>query len=154
MKFRPLRHPISLLAALLTALAMTSVHAETGNADAAAIRTLLSKTYDKPEHKVETAPVVVADGFALADWIQGSNGGRALLRRQQDKWEIVACGGDGFKDVGMLKDAGIPAATAKALIAKLNEAERSISPDRVKRFSLFGMQGGSQDADHHAPPKP
>lgn len=50
----------------------------------------------------------------------------------------MACGGDGFKDLNLLKDAGIPADTAKNLITQLNKAEQSVSPDRIKRFGLFG----------------
>ncbi|WP_407059170.1 copper uptake system-associated protein (plasmid) [Ralstonia syzygii subsp. celebesensis] len=100
---------------------------------------------------METAPIAVDGDHALADWIQGEKGGRALLRRTQGQWQIVACGGDGFKDVRTLKDAGIPAATAKRLIARLNEAERSLNPERVKRFGLFGTADDPRLKDHHSP---
>ncbi|AXV83972.1 hypothetical protein CJO92_20735 (plasmid) [Ralstonia solanacearum] len=117
----------------------------------AQVRDLIAQTYDRPDRKVETAPIAVDGDHALADWIQGEKGGRALLRRTQGQWQIVACGGDGFKDARTLKDAGIPAATAKRLIARLNEAERSLNPERVKRFGLFGTADDPRLKDHHSP---
>lgn len=141
----------SSMAALAVLLAITTcsgVFAQ--NSDhPAQIRSLIAKTYDKPDHKVETAPIVVANDYALADWIQGEKGGRALLRRNNGQWEIIACGGDGFKDIKFLKDAGIPTDTATHLVAQLNTAEQSVSPERVKRFGLFGTSNDPRLADHH-----
>jgi hypothetical protein len=131
----------AVLAAVLAALLMLSglSNAFAQNADQAArIKTLIGKTYDRPEHKVETAPVVIVGDYALADWIQGKKGGRALLRRTKGEWEIMACGGDGFKDIKLLKDAGIPADTAKKLVAQLTQAEQWVSSERLKQFGLFG----------------
>lgn len=136
-----------LLLALILQVASTGSLAETAAQTAESqIKTLIAKTYDKPEHKVETAPVVVSGDYAIADWIQAKNGGRALLRKKQGQWEILACGGDGFKDANVLKDAGIPAPAIKDLLTKLKAAEQSLSPDRVKQFGLYGTPAA---ADHH-----
>jgi hypothetical protein len=72
------------------------------------IQALISSTYDKPDHKVETSPIAVAEDYAIADWVQGKRGGRALLHRVNGKWVIMACGADGLKELKTLADAGIP----------------------------------------------
>ncbi len=115
---------------------------------------LIGKTYDQPQHKVETAPVVLAGDFALADWIQGPKGGRALLRKSHGAWEIMACGGDGFTDPQVLQAAGIPADTAKNLIQQLKQAEQSLPAARVKQFGLFGLAGNDQPSHAAHPTHP
>lgn len=118
------------------------------------IKAIIEKTYDQPGKPVETAPVVMVGNYALADWIQGDMGGRALLRLNKGAWEIMACGGDDFKKVKMLSHAGIPGDTAKKLIAQLEKAEQAVSPDRVKRFGLFGTPNDPRLAGHHGMPHP
>ncbi|AEA66021.1 copper uptake system-associated protein [Burkholderia gladioli] len=137
-------------AASLT-IALTGAAAHAADSDVQRIQSLLSHTYDRPGHKVEAAPVVVEQDFALADWIQGGMGGRALLRQRDGRWEIVACGGDGFKDAAQLRDAGLAPGTAQRLIAKLDQAEQSIAPERVRQFGLFGKAGQSMSDTHPAP---
>lgn len=136
-------------AAWLLALAGSAALAQGANPETQ-VRDLIAKTYDRPDHKVETVPIVVDGDYALADWTQDEKGGRALLRRAEGQWQIMACGGDAFKDLKTLKDAGIPAGTAKTLIARLSAAERSVSPERVKRFGLFGTADDPRLKDHHA----
>lgn len=110
------------------------------------IRALLSSMFDKPDSKLETSPVVVAGDYAIADWTQGEKGGRALLHRAKDKWELMLCAGDSIKEAKALVDAGIPHETANALATELADAEGSVSADRLKRFSLFEMRMGSTPA--------
>lgn len=57
-----------LIAISLTALAMFNVGAQAAT-DAAEqqIRSLISTTYDQPGHKVETAPIVVADSYETTE---------------------------------------------------------------------------------------
>jgi len=113
------------------------------------IQAIISSTYDKPDHKVETAPIAVVDDYAVADWTQGERGGRALLHRSNDKWTIMACGADGLKEIKTLTEAGIPDQTAKSLVTKLTSAEQSVSPDRFKKFSLFGTKDDPATHEHH-----
>jgi hypothetical protein len=144
---------------ILPVIAAGSVAVAAAETEAAAnsphrqIRTLVSTTYDQPGHKVETSPIVVANGYAIADWIQGDKGGRALLRRANGRWEIMACGGDGLKDVKTLGDAGIPRETATKLVLQLGRAEQSVTPDRVKRFGLFGTPGDPRAHGHPSHPR-
>jgi len=147
-----MKHNLPVAAWLAASLALTqTAHAADG--DVQRIQALISHTYDRPGHKVETSPVVIESRYALADWTQGSMGGRALLRQHDGRWEIVACGGDGFKDPAQLHDAGLSTGAAKRLIVKLDAAERSVDPERVKRFGLFGKTGGAMDDAHSAQPK-
>jgi len=118
------------------------------------IKAVIAKTYDQPGKAVETAPVVIVGDYALADWIQADMGGRALLRRSKGAWEIMACGGNDFKKVKILSHAGISNDTAKKLIAQLEKAEQSVSPERVKRFGLFGTPNDPRLAGHHSAPHP
>ena len=113
------------------------------------IRDVISRTYDKPEHKVETAPVVVVDGYAIADWVQGERGGRALMHLIDGNWTIMACGADAFKQPATLVESGIPEQTAQALAKQLHEAEQSLSPEKRKQFSLFGTKDDPEVAGHH-----
>jgi hypothetical protein len=113
------------------------------------IKAIISSTYDKPDHKVETSPIAVIDDYAVADWIQGERGGRALLHRNKGKWTIMACGADGLKEIKTLTEAGIPDQTAKNLVAQLTTAEKSVNPDRLKKFSLFGTKNDPLAHKHH-----
>lgn len=138
-----------IFAIALAALSIFAPHAgAAGSAAEQQIRNIISKTYDQLDKKVETAPIVVAGNHAIADWVQGEKGGRALLRVNQGRWEIIACGGDEFKDVKVLQDAGLHPGTAKQLIRLLNKAEATLSPQRVQQFGLFGKEV-MMPAGHH-----
>ncbi|WP_245774177.1 copper uptake system-associated protein [Rugamonas rubra] len=139
----------TLIAMSLTALAMFGSGAQAAT-DAAKqqIRTLISTSYDQPGRAVETAPIVVADRHAIADWVQGEKGGRALLRINQGRWEIVACGGEGFRDVKELQKAGLPIGTAKLLVTQLNQAEAKVSGQRLKQFDSFGKVEMATPSQH------
>jgi len=140
MKIPTVNRIASISMSVFMAVTVSTAVAQTAdNSPQQQIRTLLSITFDQPNHKVEASPIAVANDYAIADWIQGEKGGRALLRRTNGKWEIMACGGDALKDIKALNDAGISTATAKNIVAQLTKAEQSISADRVKRFGLFGM---------------
>lgn len=106
--------------------------------DEAQIQAVIGKTYDKPNNKVNTTPVSVADDFAIADWTQGERGGRALMKRINGNWEILACGNDGLKDTKSLIKAGMNEKTASTVIKKLTNLEKSEDPKRLAKFNLFG----------------
>jgi hypothetical protein len=106
--------------------------------DEAQIQAVIGKTYDKQNNKVNTTPVSVADDFAIADWTQGERGGRALIKRINGNWEILACGNDGLKDTKSLIKAGMSEKTALTIIKKLTDLEKSEDPKRLAKFNLFG----------------
>ncbi len=114
------------------------------------IKALISKTFDQPNLKVQTTPIVIEGKVAIADWTQGQKGGRALLRRKHADWEIIACGGAGFKDPSAITSAGISKEIANNITAKLKTAESSLPPQKIKQLDSFdgvvtmghGMQHG------------
>ena len=106
--------------------------------DEAQIQAVIGKTYDKPNNKVNTTPISIADDFAVADWTQGKRGGRALMKRINGNWEILACGNDGLKDTKSLVKAGMSEKTASAIVKKLSDLEKLEDPKRLAKFNLFG----------------
>ena len=119
------------------------------------IKALISKTFDQPNLKVQTTPIVIEGKVAIADWIQGEKGGRALLTRKHVDWEIIACGGAGFKDPSVIAASGISKRIANNITEKLKTAEAKLPPQKVKQLDSFdgvvtmshGMQHGS-DSKH------
>ena len=119
------------------------------------IKALISKTFDQPNLKVQTTPIVIEGKVAIADWTQGQKGGRALLRRKHADWEIIACGGAGFKDPSAIAAAGISKEIANNITEKLKMAEAKLPAQKIKQLDSFdgvvtmghGMQHGS-DSKH------
>ena len=120
------------------ALAFSAVAHAAAPSEDNRIRALLSSMFDKPDSKVVADPIVVVGEHAIASWTQGEAGGRALLRRKDGEWKLVACGGDGLKDARALEQAGIPRSAAARLAQQVAAAERSVPEVRRKRFDLFG----------------
>jgi hypothetical protein len=121
------------------------------------ISALIGATYDKPEQRVRTDPVVAVGNYAVASWTQGERGGRALLRRERGKWIIVLCAGALLRDADGLRQAGVPQNEARQLVQKLARAEVAVPAERRGKFDLFGTaedaRAGHQDqhdGHHHA----
>jgi len=137
------RTPISRSVAVPIAcawMALCAIHfsaAALADTDAHAIRSLIGATWDKPEAKVETDPVVVSGDFAVASWTQGGRGGRALLRRVDKGWSVVLCSGDPLKAASSLVEAGVPIIDADRISKDLAEAEAHVAPERRALFALF-----------------
>ncbi len=105
--------------------------------DATAIIHLLKGMFDTPETPLSVEPVVILGDTAIAGWVQGDKGGRALLWRVDGQWQVRLCSGDGLKDPKLLETAKIPAADAEALIAQLTAAEARLDPAVLAKFSSF-----------------
>jgi hypothetical protein len=156
------KHPLS-VNSLLTGLVISAflytgyafAHSQTEAESQGRIKALISKTFDQPNLKVQITPIVIEGKVAIADWTQGQKGGRALLRRKHADWEIIACGGAGFKDPSAIASAGISKEIANNITAKLKTAEAALSAQKIKQLDSFdgvvtmrhGMQHGS-DSKH------
>jgi hypothetical protein len=156
------KHPLS-VNSLLTGLVISAflytgyafAHSQTEAESQDKIKALISKTFDQPNLKVQITPIVIEGKVAIADWTQGQKGGRALLRRKHADWEIIACGGAGFKDPSAIASAGISKEIANNITAKLKTAEAALSAQKIKQLDSFdgvvtmrhGMQHGS-DSKH------
>ncbi|MBU3602657.1 copper uptake system-associated protein [Polynucleobacter sp. AM-25C3] len=153
---RPSLRRISLF--ILTAIFLVAnavAHSQTEAESREKIKVLISKTFDQPNLKVQTTPIVIEGKVAIADWTQGQKGGRALLRRKHSDWEIIACGGPGFKDSGAIAATGISKEIANNITVKLKTEEAKLSPQKIKQLDSFdgvvtmghGTQHGS-DSKH------
>jgi len=109
-----------------------------GQGDARAIRSLLMGKFDRPDARLTVEPVVVRGGHAVAGWVQGERGGRALLRSEHGQWKLVACAGAAFREAAELEKAGIAPADARALAKAVAAAEAKLPADQARKLSLFG----------------
>ena len=107
------------------------------NDDKHVIVHLMKGMFDTPEAPLTVEPVVVLGGNAIAGWVQGDKGGRALLWRVDGQWQIRLCSGDGLKDPKLLENANISAADAATLVAELTAAEAALDPALLAKFSSF-----------------
>ncbi|CAD5371850.1 conserved exported hypothetical protein [Rubrivivax sp. A210] len=125
------------LIALLPALIAAPVAVCAAPTDEAAIRAVLMAEFSKPDAPLKVQPIVVAADHGIADWFQGSRGGRALMRRHGALWSIVLCSGDGLKDVNALQMAGIAAGQAAQLLKSLERAEAGLTPQQRGQLASF-----------------
>jgi hypothetical protein len=114
---------------------LKSIFAQT--LDQSAISNLLHTTFDRPEAPLTIAPIVVAGDHAIAGWVQGDMGGRALLRKREQNWVLILCAGDGIKSRDALVQAGIPNREAATLEHDLAAAEAKLPQQQVSMFSRF-----------------
>ncbi len=117
---------------------------------------LMKSMFDTPENPLSVEPVVVVGDNAIAGWVQGERGGRALLWRSHGQWRIRLCSGDGLKDPKLLESANISAADAAALASQLAAAESKLDAAVLAKLSSFegtmiidpeaGHQGHTHDS--------
>lgn len=124
------------LAALMAALVLGIARPATAS-DTASILAVMMKTWDKPDAKLAVDPVVIAEGYAIAGWSQGDMGGRALLRKKADAWDVILCAGDDLKKPELLVKSGMTDGAAKRLAADLSNAEATLPKERLALFSKF-----------------
>jgi hypothetical protein len=137
-KYRPSFGHFALLFVVATCLFSNAIaHPQTEEESRARIQKLISTTFDRPDLKVQTDPIVIEGKVAIADWIQGEKGGRALLTRKHVDWEIIACGGAGFKDPAVIAAAGISKRIANNITEKLKTAEAKLPPQKIKQLDSF-----------------
>ena len=107
--------------------------------DQSAVRTVLMQTWNKADAPLIVEPVIIVDNYALAGWVQGERGGRALLMRKPDgNWSVQLCGGDGLKDIETLKQSHLPDAVATELATRQTTAEAALPATTRAQFSKFG----------------
>ncbi len=149
MKMKKLSLVIVSAVSLLISAGSVGAHSQTEEVSREKIKTLISKSFDQPNLPVKTSPIVIEGKVAIADWVQGQKGGRALLRRKHADWEIIACGGAGFKDPSGIAAVGISKEIASNITAKLSTAEAGLSPQLVKQFDSFDGVVNMMHGDHH-----
>ena len=137
---------LKLFIGLLMTVTLTTAFSAPSD-DKQAIRQLMKHQFDKPSSPLVVEHVVIDANYAIASWLQAETGGRALLKRDEKKWEIVLCAGEGLTDAAMLKQAGLDASLANSLSKKITAAESKSSAELRKKFSLF--KGEVWSHQHH-----
>lgn len=122
--------------------------------DAHHIVQIIKATWERPDNPVDVAPVALSGDYAVADWIAGERGGRALLKKTDGAWRVILCSGDGIRTATGLLAAGVPQETAGNLESALSQGEAAMPAEVVRKFSLFEgsvpVEGGAHGPhDHH-----
>lgn len=119
-------------------------------AESTAVVAAIKAQWEKPNKPVDVPVVVVSGQHAIADWIQGEKGGRALLMMHGQHWQTMMCGDGNMKQRKHLLQAGVPAKDADALIAGLGKAEAKLSSDQLKLINSFkGIVDLLKEPHHH-----
>ncbi len=119
-------------------------------AQSTAVVTAIKAQWEKPNKPIDVPVVVVSGQHAIADWIQGEKGGRALLMMHGRHWQTMMCGDGNMKQRKHLLQAGVPAKDADALIAGLGKAEAKLTSDQLKLIDSFkGMVDLLKEPHHH-----
>jgi hypothetical protein len=130
-----------------------SVAAGNQSSDVAAIEQVIRTTWETAGKKIGIEPVVIRGNHAIASWVQGEHGGRALLMRKNTGWVVTLCSGDGLKQAENLAAAGVPEADAAAIAAELAVLESKLAPEHRALFSTFegsvSMPDGAQPHSSH-----
>jgi hypothetical protein len=138
------------MALVLLTVVSTAAGAQDHTAEAA-IKALMAAQFDRPEQRLMVNPVVVEGDHAIAGWVQGDMGGRALLRRKGHDWQLVLCSGDQIKAADALVQIGLPKAAAASLAKQLAEAESKLPHATLAMFSKFDGIVMMDAAGHHPP---
>jgi len=138
----------TLFAIFLFAAPMTDVHAQSNETK---IVHLLKSMFDSPDNPLSVNPIVVSGDYAIAGWVQGDRGGRALLKRKEGEWKIHLCAGDALKDAHMLERSGIDHKIATDLASMLAQAEVGLEKGILAKFTSFeGIMMVDENAGHSA----
>jgi hypothetical protein len=105
--------------------------------DVQAVTSRLMQQFDRPEQPLHVPTVVIEGHHAVAAWLQGERGGRALLVRDQGRWEVVACAGDSLLEASTLQHAGLDTAAANRLAARIRTQEQHLTAPQRRQLSTF-----------------
>jgi hypothetical protein len=101
------------------------------------ITQVMHKQWDKLESRLNVATIVVVADYAMVGWTQGKKGGRALLHKHQENWQVLLCGGDALTKIEQLTKAGLDAKAANALIQGFKKQAQQLSSQEIEKMSLF-----------------
>lgn len=146
-----MKRPATMMRSLALAAVLAFSTSALAHDDAGAIRHILMEMFDRPDQRLVVDPVTVEGDIAVAGWAQGNMGGRALMRRKDDRWQIILCSGDALKEAHALKQFGLTAEQAEVMAEAIVAAEAKLDSALVEKFSRFdGVV--MMDADGSHPP--
>ncbi|MBM5571294.1 MULTISPECIES: copper uptake system-associated protein [Deefgea] len=135
-------------AIIILSLAFASLITPAWADDQSDITASMKAVWDKPDNPLTVKPVIIADDFAIAGWLQGEKGGRALLKKGPHGWQTQLCAGEITSH--LLQQAGVPTATAKQLLVQQSAAEKKLSKTDVAQLSSFvGVVKMNEGKGHH-----
>jgi len=122
----------------LMLLNIATAHAHSA-ADEQSVATEMHETWDKPNQPLTLPVIVIHQGMAIADWTQSDKGGRALLKYHpaHQHWHTLLCGGAELTVSSHLEAAGMSAADAQTLVARLQKQEQGLAEDQRQRIDSF-----------------
>ncbi len=109
----------------------------------------LKKIFDKPTAPLTVDAIAVSGNFSLASWSQEPKAGRALLRKRNNQWEIVVCGGKDLKKITALEKAGVPSNDAQLLVSDLSKEELRLPVSLQKQIDSFSLGNQKIHNSHH-----
>lgn len=125
---------------LFIALSITPAHAHSTAADdEQSVAKEMHETWDKPNQPLVLPVIVIHHGMAIADWIQGDKGGRALLKYhpEHQHWHTLLCGGAELTASRHLQEAGMSAADAQSLALLLQQQEQALPENQRQQIDSF-----------------
>ncbi len=119
----------------------TILHAQLSAAEEVqSVAAEMHETWDKPDQPLALPVIVIHHGMAIADWIQGGKGGRALLKyhAEHKHWHTLLCGGAELTSATRLQEAGMSSTDASTLAAKLEQGEQQgLTAEQRLRIESF-----------------
>jgi hypothetical protein len=123
---------------IMTILAALGIHiAQATPDDETNITQVMLKQWDKPESRLNVSPIVVAADYAMVGWTQGEKGGRAILHKHHENWQVMLCGDDALTKIEQLTQAGLDTKIANALIQGFKKQAQKLSSQEIEKMSLF-----------------
>lgn len=130
-----LRTSVFCLATALSSLC--AAQPASAEADGKAITALLQSQFERPGSVLRVAPISIVGDRAVVGWVQGDDGGRALLQKIENRWEVQVCAGDGLQSESDLRMAGMDKTQASELAAKVSQAEAQLPKPYLAKLSRF-----------------
>lgn len=136
--------------AWLLATFVITVDAQPVDTADAQIIQVLKNQFERPVTPLDVPVVVVSGDYAVADWLQGNRGGRALLRHDSDGWHALMCSGVQFKSPQSLRQAGMQQEDAIHISQELSQKEQNLSVEQLKKIDGFqGIVDVLTQPEHH-----
>lgn len=137
-----------LIVSLVLAVLSFDVYAKTPAADA--VVSAIKAQWAKPNNPIDVPVVAVGERYALADWIQGGQGGRALLHLDHGKWVTLMCGNANMKSVQTLESMGMSKVEAVKISGNLKMQEANLTKKQLAIIDSFqGIVEVLTNAGHH-----
>lgn len=106
----------------------------------ASVEKEMHETWDKPGVPLVLPVIVIHHGMAIADWVQGEKGGRALLKfhAAHEHWHTLLCGGAELTTPQRLEEAGMTSPDARTLALALQQQEqKGLSAEQRQLIDSF-----------------